>query len=79
MNWIDHVKQFRKENTNLSFKEALSQAKTSYVKNDVKKSVPKTPRTSGNISLKEAKDFIKKNNLNYLSVLKDSKKYQMED
>ena len=45
MNWNEHVKQIRKENTNLSFKEALSQAKTSYVKNDVKKSVPKTPRS----------------------------------
>ena len=76
MNWIDHVKKFQKEN-NLSYKDALSKAKTSYVKNDVKKSVPKTPRAD--VSLKEAKDFIKKNNLTYSTVLKDSKKYQMED
>ena len=69
MNWIDHVKKFQKEN-NLSYKDALSKAKTSYVK----KSVPKTP--SG---VKEAKDYIKKNNLNYSSALKDSRKYQMEN
>ena len=78
MNWNDHVKQIRKENTDLSFKDALIKAKTSYVKNDVKKSVPKTPR-SKIVTSQEAKDFIKKHNLNYASVLKDSKKYQMED
>ena len=51
----------------------MTDAKASYVKN-VKSSVLKTPRSKV-VTSQEAKDFIKKHNLNYASVLKDSKKY----
>ena len=45
MEWIQHVKQFQKENNNISYKDALTQAKASYVK----KSVPKTPKSTSGV------------------------------
>ena len=76
-NWILHVKEYQKNHPTVSYKNAMSLSKNTYQKqNDVKKKADhKTPKT--NVTLKEAKDFIKRNNLNYADILKDSKKYQM--
>ena len=73
MSWIEHVKAWQSSHPGCTYKQAMTDAKASYVKN-VKSSVPKTPRSKV-VTSQEAKDFIKKHNLNYASVLKDSKKY----
>ena len=77
MSWIAHVKEYKKNHPTVSYKDAMSLAKNTYQKQtDVKKkSDHKTPKV---VTLQEAKAFIKKHNLNYASVLKDSKKYQMD-
>ena len=72
MSWIEHVKQYAKTH-NVSYKQALSDAKESYVKNNVKSD----QRTD--VSLQEAKNYIKKHNLNLASIVKKAKKYEMEN
>ena len=74
-NWIAHVKDYQKNHPTVSYKDAMSLAKATYQKQtDVKKKSDRAPKTM----LKEAKEFIKKNKLNYASILKDAKKYEME-
>ena len=71
MNWIDHVRLYAKNN-NISYKAAMSEAKESYVKkSNVKKSDERT-------DLEEAKNYIKKHNLNLASIAKKAKKYERE-
>ena len=71
MGWIEHVKQYAKTH-NVSYKQAMSDAKESYVKkNNVKKSDERT-------DLEEAKNYIKKHNLNLASIAKKAKKYERE-
>ena len=62
--WLEHVKEFRKKNPNLSYKEVLKRAKKDYKKEDSKKpkakskakaSKPKSKKENVELSIRERK------------------------
>ena len=75
MSWIQHVKQFQKEN-NISYKEALSRAAETYTKMEPKIREPK-PRSesSGPLSswMSHVKQYASDNNVSYKTAMSEAK------